>query len=104
MRKTLFTGIIIALFVVGLFLTKAFAGAYYWQHNVIGSSFQVDLNSFSTTVPDQLIPKASRSVNPEVSESWYSPMNQNYHREDYHWYRSPQDDSWSNAIRNWCCQ
>ncbi|WP_298200126.1 hypothetical protein [Desulfosporosinus sp.] len=104
MRKTLFTGIIIALFVVGLFLTKAFAGSSFWEYDVNSSSFQADSNSFSSTVPNQLITEASQSVNPDESESWYSPMNQNYHRKDYYWYRNAHDDSWSNAIRNWCCQ
>ena len=102
-KKALLIFIVIALFVAGLFLTKTYAETRLWQQNQNARPFQAEPNSSSTDIPNNVIPDVRQSANPDVSGSWYSPMNPNY-RPDYYWYSSPQDNSLSNVIRNWCCQ
>ncbi|HBV85502.1 MAG TPA: hypothetical protein DEF42_02290 [Desulfosporosinus sp.] len=101
-KKALMIFTIITLFVAGLFLTKAFAEPRPWQQNINASPIQAQPIPSSTAIPNKGIPDAT-SANPDISGSLYSPRNPNY-QPDYYWYSSPQDNSLSNVIRNWCCQ
>ncbi|MCB8815281.1 hypothetical protein [Desulfosporosinus shakirovi] len=101
-KKALMIFIVITLFVAGLFLTQAFAEPRPWQENLNVSPIQAQPNPSSTAVPDKGIPDV-KSAASDINGSWFSPINPNYQPE-YYWYRSPHDDSWSNAYRNWCCQ
>ena len=102
-KKALLIFIVIALFVAGFFLTKAYAETRPWQQNQNARSFQADPNPSSIDTLNNVISDVRPSANPNVSGLWYSPMNPNY-RTDYYWYRSPHDDRWSNAVRNWWCR
>lgn len=82
---------VLALFVTGLFLSKAFAAPRLWQLAPTAGSFQAQPNS-DTRQP----------AKPDMSGSWYSPMNPNY-QPQYYWYNSPRNDGWNNAYRDWWC-
>ncbi|HBW37577.1 MAG TPA: hypothetical protein DEF89_20735, partial [Desulfosporosinus sp.] len=72
-RKALLIFIVIALFVTGFFLSRAFAAPSPWQLAPTASPNQAQLN-----------PDVREPANPDVSGSWYSPMNPN-NQPKYYW-------------------
>ncbi|KJS47506.1 MAG: hypothetical protein VR66_19275 [Peptococcaceae bacterium BRH_c23] len=90
-RKALLIFIVIALFVTGFFLSRAFAAPSPWQLAPTASPNQAQLN-----------PDVREPANPDVSGSWYSPMNPN-NQPKYYWYNSPRNNGWNNAYKDWWC-
>ena len=91
MKKALLTFIVIALFVTGFFLSRAFAAPGPWQLATTASPNQAQLNS-----------DVRQPANPDVSGSWYSPMIPNK-QPKYYWYNSPRNSGWNNAYKDWWC-
>ena len=90
-KKALLIFIIIALFVTGLFLAKAFGTTPTWQPTPAASPYQAQPNS-----------DVRQPANHDTCGSLYSPMNPNY-QPKYDWYNSPHNDGWNDAYRDWWC-
>lgn len=90
-KKAVLILIIIALLVTVLFLPKAFAASLLWQLSHTASPYQAQPNS-----------DARQPANPDMSGSWYSPMNPN-NQPKYYWYDNPRNDGCNNAYRDWWC-